>query len=77
MNRAGLRREASPRHVPAELHAVPEIPRTRTGKKLELPIKRILGGAAPESVLSLDAVAEPSAIDFFVGMARRRQDPMT
>jgi acetoacetyl-CoA synthetase len=67
-----LRDELSPRHVPDTLHAVPAIPRTMTGKKLELPVKRILLGAAPEQVLSRDALADPGAIDAFARFARAR-----
>ena len=54
-----LRRDASPRHVPDEIFAVPAIPHTRTGKKLEVPIKRIMLGAEPDAVLSLSAVDDP------------------
>src|SRR5450759_1999397 len=48
-----IRREASPRHVPDEIFEVAAVPHTRTGKKLEVPIKRILLGAKLEDVLSL------------------------
>lgn len=65
---SAIRTETSPRHVPDEIIAVPAIPHTRTGKKLEVPIKRILQGARPDDVLSRDAVDDPSAIDFFVGL---------
>jgi acetoacetyl-CoA synthetase len=66
-----LRRQASPRHVPDEVIQVRAIPRTRTGKKLEVPIKRILLGARPEDVLSLGAVDDPAALDPFVELGRR------
>jgi acetoacetyl-CoA synthetase len=67
---AALRSALSPRHVPDTIAAVRLIPRTLTGKKLELPVKRILQGHRPEDVASRDALADPSAIDAFVGYAR-------
>lgn len=69
--RQALRRQASPRHVPDEIVAVPRIPRTATGKKLEVPVKKILNGSAPEDVLDRDILEDPSAIDWFVELARR------
>ncbi len=68
-----LRQQASPRHVPDEIIAVPAIPHTRTGKKLEVPIKRILNGSRPEDVLSLGAVEDPTALDAFVALGQQRQ----
>jgi acetoacetyl-CoA synthetase len=67
-----LRTELSPRHVPDTIHAVPSIPRTLTGKKLELPVKRMLLGAAAERVAGRDALADPRAIDAFAAYARER-----
>jgi acetoacetyl-CoA synthetase len=64
-----LRSQLSPRHVPDTIHAVPAIPRTLTGKKLETPVKRILRGVAVESVASRDALLDPSALDAFVLIA--------
>ncbi len=68
-----LRRDASPRHVPQEFIAVDAIPHTRTGKKLEVPIKRVLQGADPQTALSLGAVDDPTLIDQFAdfGAAHR------
>ena len=57
---------------PDEIHAVPAIPRTMTGKKLELPVKRIIGGAAVADVASRDALVDPAAIEPFVAYARER-----
>ena len=65
-----LRRELSPRHVPDAITAVPAIPRTLTGKKLEAPVKRVLAGAAPEEVASLDALLDPAAFEAFVAFSR-------
>ena len=70
---AALRGALSPRHVPDTIEAVPSIPRTMTGKKLELPVKRILLGDPPEKVASRDALADPGAIDAFVGFAGEKR----
>jgi acetoacetyl-CoA synthetase len=58
-----LRTQLSPRHVPDELHAVAKVPRTLSGKKLEVPVKRILQGRPAEDVASRDALADPTALD--------------
>ncbi len=65
---ASLRTQLSPRHVPDRIVAVPAVPRTLTGKKLEAPVKRILQGAEPDEVASRDALASPSALDAFVSL---------
>jgi acetoacetyl-CoA synthetase len=65
-----LRSALSPRHVPDRIVAVPAVPRNRTGKKLELPAKRILLGAAPDEVASRDVLADPTSLDAFVELAR-------
>jgi acetoacetyl-CoA synthetase len=67
-----LRKQLSPRHVPDTIAAVPAIPRTLTGKKLEAPVKRILRGAAPDSVASRGALVDPGAIDAFVEFSEGR-----
>ncbi|MDP8957699.1 MAG: AMP-binding protein, partial [Actinomycetota bacterium] len=67
-----LRSELSPRHVPEEIHAVPEVPRTLSGKKLEVPVKRILAGTPPGEAARADALANPGSLDFFVQLARNR-----
>ena len=64
-----LRHELSPRHVPDAIHAVPAIPRTLTGKKLETPVKQILRGTPVERVASRDALLDPAALDAFVALA--------
>jgi acetoacetyl-CoA synthetase len=69
---AALRTSLSPRHIPDEITAVPVIPRNLTGKKLELPVKRILQGARVEEVASRDALAAPTSLDPFTEMARAR-----
>jgi acetoacetyl-CoA synthetase len=70
-----LRTELSPRHIPDGIAAVPVIPRNRTGKKLELPAKRILLGAALDDVASRDVLADPTALDPFVDLAATRGGP--
>ena len=60
-----IRTALSPRHVPDEIHQIPGVPYNRTGKKLEIPVKRILLGADPHTVASPGALADPTALDFF------------
>lgn len=67
-----LRTELSPRHIPDAVAAVPAIPRNRTGKKLELPVKKVLLGAAVDDVASRDVLADPTALDAFVALAAAR-----
>jgi acetoacetyl-CoA synthetase len=64
-----LRSQLSPRHVPDTIRAVPAIPRTLTGKKLEAPVKRILRGESAESVASRDSLLDPTALDLFAAIA--------
>jgi acetoacetyl-CoA synthetase len=68
-----LRTELSPRHVPDEILVVPAIPRTLSGKKLEVPVKRILLGAAAADVASRDSLAEPRSLMPFEALARDRR----
>ncbi|HEY3772238.1 MAG TPA: acetoacetate--CoA ligase [Solirubrobacteraceae bacterium] len=67
-----IRTDASPRHVPDEVIAIDGIPRTRTGKLLEVPVKKVLMGRDPERAASRDALQNPEAFDWFVEYARRR-----
>lgn len=67
--RRALRTGLSARHVPDEIVAAPAIPKTITGKKLELPIKRLLLGHPPGEVVNRDALARPDSIDWFVDYA--------
>jgi acetoacetyl-CoA synthetase len=69
---SALRTNLSPRHVPDEIVAVPTIPKTLTGKKLELPIKRIVQGAAVDEVASRDSLPDPDALEPFVRFASGR-----
>jgi acetoacetyl-CoA synthetase len=70
--RARVREDCSPRHVPDEVIQVREVPRTLSGKVLELPVKRILQGTPPEKAASRDSLQNPAALDFFVTWARSR-----
>jgi acetoacetyl-CoA synthetase len=67
--RSALRAELSPRHVPDEIVAVPAVPRTLSGKKLEVPVKRILLGADPGQAASRGSLANPESLDAFARMA--------
>jgi acetoacetyl-CoA synthetase len=69
--RARIREDCSPRHVPDAVEQIAEVPRTLSGKALELPVKRILLGAAADTTVSRDALATPAALDPFEEMARR------
>jgi acetoacetyl-CoA synthetase len=60
-----IRTELSPRLIPDKILVVPEIPRTLSGKKLELPIRKILLGANANKVLNVDALANPNSLEFF------------
>ncbi|MFJ3303811.1 acetoacetate--CoA ligase [Streptomyces sp. NPDC086549] len=72
--RDAVRTGSSPRHVPDEILAVPAIPHTRTGKKLEVPVKRLLQGAPAEQVLNPSAVDNPDLVSYFADLgAERRQ----
>ncbi len=72
--RARLRSDLSPRHVPDRIEVVPAVPRTLSGKKLEVPVKRLLEGADPASVASAESLADPAVFDHFVELARRASD---
>jgi acetoacetyl-CoA synthetase len=69
--RSALRTQLSPRHVPDVIEAVAEVPRTLNGKKLEVPVKRLLAGTPLERAVSIGAVANPNSLDTFLDLARR------
>jgi acetoacetyl-CoA synthetase len=71
INRA-IRTALSPRFVPDEIFEAPEIPRTLSGKKQELPIKKLLLGQPLEKVVNRDAMANPACLDWYLALARRR-----
>jgi len=64
-----IREDCSPRHVPNEVRQIDEVPRTLSGKVLEVPVKRILMGAPPEQAASVDSLANPASLDYFVALA--------
>jgi acetoacetyl-CoA synthetase len=68
-----IREDCSPRHVPNELIQIQQVPRTLSGKVLEVPVKRILMGTPADQAASADSLADPSALDFFVELARARK----
>jgi acetoacetyl-CoA synthetase len=70
--KGACRRALSPRHVPDEVFQVSAIPRTLSGKKMELPVKKLLMGADPAQVLNRDAMANAASVDWFIELARRR-----
>ncbi len=63
-----IRTEVSPRHVPDEILRAPAVPHTRTGKKLEVPIKRLFQGADPARVVERSAVDDPALLDWYSGI---------
>jgi acetoacetyl-CoA synthetase len=67
-----VREDCSPRHVPDDVFEVAEVPRTLSGKVLEVPVKRILSGTPPERAASRDSLANPAALDWFSEFARAR-----
>jgi acetoacetyl-CoA synthetase len=71
--RARIRSDCSPRHLPDEVLVVPEVPKTLTGKLLEVPVKRLLMGRAVQEAASRDALANPDALDWFVRFAEQRR----
>jgi acetoacetyl-CoA synthetase len=70
--RKAIRVALSPRHVPNEILVVPSVPRTLTGKKLEVPIKKLLLGQPLEKVVTRDALANPASLDWYVQFASTR-----
>jgi acetoacetyl-CoA synthetase len=67
--RRSLREEASPRHVPDEFHVVPAIPHTKTGKKIEVPVKRILQGAEIADVCAPGSIDRPELLSYYSDLA--------
>jgi acetoacetyl-CoA synthetase len=74
--RAAIRGDLSPRHVPDEIIAAPAVPRTLTGKRIEVPIKHILRGQAAKEVLAAGSVARPEALEWYADFGRRRVRPL-
>ncbi len=70
---SSLKTELSPRHIPDTIEFVSALPRTLTGKKLEIPIKKILKGSPVDQVIARDAITNPESVDVLVSLAERRQ----
>jgi acetoacetyl-CoA synthetase len=66
-----VREQCSPRHVPDEVFRIDAVPRTLSGKALEVPVKRILMGTPAEQAASRDSLANPAALDWFVALAAK------
>jgi acetoacetyl-CoA synthetase len=66
-----LRSTISPHHVPDEILSIPEVPRTLSGKKMEVPIKKLLMGIPAEQVVSADAMSNPQTIQYFLEVAQK------
>jgi acetoacetyl-CoA synthetase len=66
-----IRSTLSPRHVPDEIYAVADVPRTLNGKKLEVPVKKILTGIPVEKAVNIDSMGNPESIQFFIEFARQ------
>lgn len=71
--KAKIRADLSPRYVPDRIQQVPAVPKTLNGKKLEVPIKRILTGGDPSKMVNRDSLSEPGSVDFYVEWAKARK----
>ena len=69
--RTRIREDCSPRHVPNEIIQIAEVPRTLSGKVLEVPVKRILMGTPAGEAASRESLANPEALDWFVALASK------
>jgi acetoacetyl-CoA synthetase len=67
--RRRVREDCSPRHVPNEIRQIEAVPRTLSGKVLEVPVKRILTGTPADQAASRESLANPEALDYFVRLA--------
>ena len=66
-----IRSILSPRHIPDEIYAISDVPRTLNAKKLEVPVKKILTGVPVDQAVNIDSMANPNSIDFFVKLAKK------
>jgi acetoacetyl-CoA synthetase len=60
----------SPRHLPDDIFAISDVPRTLNAKKLEVPVKKILAGIPVEKAVNVDSMSNPKSIDYFVNLAK-------
>ena len=72
--RRRIREDCSPRHVPDEIRQIGEVPRTLSGKVLEVPVKRILMGTPAEQAASRESLANPSALDYFIHLGGESEE---
>jgi acetoacetyl-CoA synthetase len=70
--KAVIREQASPRHVPDEIIAVPGVPHTRTGKRLEVPLKKLFQGVDPAKAVNVGAVDDATLVDHYIQLAKDR-----
>lgn len=68
--RARIRASLSPHHVPDEIYVIPEVPRTLSGKKLEVPVKKLFMGVPLEKAISIDSMSNPQVMQYFVEFAQ-------
>jgi acetoacetyl-CoA synthetase len=73
--RRRIREDCSPRHVPDEIREIAEVPRTLSGKVLEVPVKRILMGMPPDQAASRESLANPNALDYFIELGGESSRP--
>jgi acetoacetyl-CoA synthetase len=66
-----IRSSLSPRHVPDEIYAVAQVPRTLNDKKMEVPVKKILMGVPLEKAVNVDSMRNPESLQYFVDLAKR------
>jgi acetoacetyl-CoA synthetase len=69
--RQRIRENCSPRHVPNDIFTIEDVPRTLNGKKLEVPIKKILMGTNPDKAINKDSISNPNSIDYFIKFAQK------
>jgi acetoacetyl-CoA synthetase len=75
--RQTIRSRCSARHVPDEIIQAPAIPHTLTGKRLEVPVKRLVQGFTPEQAVNAGVVDRPDVLEFFIELGRRRRGKLT
>lgn len=68
-----IRTQCSPRHTPTSIYSVPDLPKTLNGKKLEIPVKKILMGKSVDKVVNQGSLSNPNSLDYFVEFAKELQ----
>ena len=66
-----IKSDLSPRYLPDTIIQAPAVPKTLNGKKLEVPVKKVLLGADPSTVLNRDSVSDPSSMEYYVSLGKR------